>query len=171
MIDRSYVLMMARYNAWQNRHMKSAMESLTDAALREDRGAFFGSILATANHLLWGDQLWMSRFDGKPGPDVGPEGHRTLTPTLAAWGTERFRTDGRILTWAEGLSSPALTGSLSWHSGALGRDVTKPVALCVVHFFNHQTHHRGQIHAMLTAAGAKTHDTDLFIMPEQGPWL
>lgn len=171
MIDRSYVLRMARYNAWQNRHMKGAMESLTDAALREERGAFFGSILGTANHLLWGDMLWMSRFDGGSAPKGGIPESPGLTPTLAEWGTERFRTDGRILKWAEGLSSPALTGSLSWHSGALGREVTKPQALCVMHFFNHQTHHRGQIHAMLTAAGATTHDTDLFIMPEDGPWL
>ncbi|KNG95452.1 DinB family protein [Pseudaestuariivita atlantica] len=171
MIDRDYVLTMARYNAWQNAGMKKAMESLTEAALRKDRGAFFGSILATANHLLWGDRLWMSRFDGREGPSVGPDQHTELTPTLATWGTERFRTDGRILTWAEKLRSIDLTGDLTWHSGVLGREVTKPKALCVTQLFNHQTHHRGQIHAMLTAAGAMTQDTDLFLMPETGPWL
>ncbi|MEM6727609.1 MAG: DinB family protein, partial [Pseudomonadota bacterium] len=57
-------------------------------------------------------------------------------------------------------------GDLSWFSGALGRDVTKPLAFCVAHFFNHQTHHRGQIHAMLTAAGHVPPDTDLFLLAD-----
>ncbi|HAR51365.1 MAG TPA: damage-inducible protein DinB, partial [Roseovarius nubinhibens] len=59
-----------------------------------------------------------------------------------------------------------LASDLAWYSGTLGRDVTRALGLCVAHFFNHQTHHRGQIHAMLTAAGARPGDTDLFVMPE-----
>ena len=60
-------------------------------------------------------------------------------------------------------------GDLSWFSGALQADVSKPMWMLVSHFFNHQTHHRGQVHAMLTSAGAKPDDTDLFIMPD--PYL
>ncbi|MGI3171585.1 DinB family protein [Pseudooceanicola sp. C21-150M6] len=164
-LDPQWVRMMARYNRWQNEAMGRAMESLPPAELTKDRGAFFGSILATANHLLWGDTMWISRFDGGPGPGVTAKGGLTLTLTAAVWGAERFRLDGRITAWAEAATAVSLTGTLSWYSGAAKRDIVAPMMLVVTQMFNHQTHHRGQIHAMLTAAGVKTEDTDLFLMP------
>ncbi len=166
-----YCVTMARYNAWQNKQMKAAIESLPEAELTKDRGAFFGSILATANHLLWGDRIWMSRFSDEPAPEGGINESVGLCADANTWALERFRTDARILMWAERLDALDLTGDLHWYSGALGREVEKPLALCVMHFFNHQTHHRGQIHTMLTAAGANAPVSDLFIMPETGPWL
>ena len=166
MISPEYCVMMARYNAWQNKEMHAAMQTLDAAALTQDRGAFFGSILGTANHLVWGDMMWMSRFDGGAKPQGSAKDSPTLAPTLAAWGAERFRLDGRILIWAERLSALDLRGNLTWYSGSVQADVSKPMALCVTHMFNHQTHHRGQIHAMLTAAGVRTADTDLFLMPD-----
>ncbi len=171
MITPDYCLTMARYNAWQNRRTRTAMERLTEASLHEERGAFFGSILGTANHLLWGDLIWMARFDGGEAPQVGIADSATLHDSMSTWATERYRTDGRILNWAERVEARALKGEVTWFSGAQGREVSKPMAVCVTHFFNHQTHHRGQIHAMLTAAGQKTGDTDLAFMPEDGPWL
>ena len=166
LITPDYVVTFARYNAWQNKQMKAALEGLSDAALREDRGAFFGSLLATANHILWGDWIWMSRFDGRPGPGMDGRAGLTLFPTLATWSADRFRMDGRISLWANRLDTVDLTGDLTWYSGSSGREVTKPLALLVVHFFNHQTHHRGQVHAMLTATGSKAPVSDLFLMPE-----
>ena len=158
--------MMARYNKWQNGCMERAMQGLSQEAVTEDRGAFFGSILATANHLIWADKTWLSRLDGRDGPGcTGREGLE-MTRTTSAWSAERFRTDGRLITWADGVSQVDLSGQLSWYSGAIGADVTRPMGLIVTHFFNHQTHHRGQIHAMLTAAGVKTEDTDLFLMDQ-----
>ena len=165
MITPEFCRMMARYNAWQNNGLRKLVEAMDETDLRRDRGAFFGSILGTLNHLLWGDQIWMSRFDGGAAPAGGIKESPDLTPTPAVWGAERFRTDGRIKVWAEGLHALDLTGNLTWFSGALGREVAKPMALCVTHMFNHQTHHRGQVHAMLTAAGQRPLDTDLFIMP------
>lgn len=162
---------MARYNAWQNKMMRPVLEGLPEKDLRKDRKAFFGSILKTANHLLWGDLIWMSRFDGGVAPQVGIPQSVDMQPTLAAWSAERFRLDGRILTWAEKLRTLDLRNDLTWFSGALGHEVTKPLALCVTHMFNHQTHHRGQIHTMITAAGSGAWVTDLFVMPEDGPWL
>jgi len=88
------------------------------------------------------------------------------TKIVAIWYAERFRTDGRITEWARQLSSVELVGDLTWFSASANRSMTKPFTFCVTHFFNHQTHHRGQIHAMLTAAGQKPQDTDLFFMPE-----
>ena len=167
MITPEYVRRMARYNAWQNRQLTEAMESLKHGALTEERGAFWGSILGTANHILWGDAIWMTRFDGGPGPGVPQSESRHMQPTLATWSAERFRMDGRIRLWAEGLRAVDLAGPHRWHSPMLGRMVEKPMGLVVAHMFNHQTHHRGQIHAMLTQAGVTAPVTDLFLMPEE----
>lgn len=168
MIDRDYCKMMARYNAWQNRQITKAAETLSETALREERGAFFGSILGTLNHILWGDQLWMARFDGGARPEAGIAESVALCPTFGAWSAERFRTDGRIRMWADRVRALDLTGDQTWFSAAQGREVSVPTAQCVVHFFNHQTHHRGQVHAMLAAAGCNgIGDTDLVFMPEE----
>ncbi len=171
MLSPDYVLSMARYNAWQNRQMKAALEALPEAELRRDRGAFFGSVFATVNHLLWADAMWMSRVSNWPKPAIGIDGSTGLTPTLAAWGAERFRADGRILLWAERLGALDLTGDLRWYSGATGREQVKPLGQCLAHMFNHQTHHRGQVHAMVTAAGGGGWVSDLAFMPGEGPWL
>ncbi|WP_255564193.1 DinB family protein [Mameliella sp. CS4] len=171
MITPEYCLVMARYNAWQNRQVKRAFGALDDAALVKDRKAFFGSILGTANHLLWGDMIWMSRFSDTPRPEGGIKESPALTASRGDWEIARFRTDADILLWAEQLRAVELAGELSWYSGAVGRNVSKPMALCVTHMFNHQTHHRGQIHAMLTAAGVAAPVSDLAFMPEEGPWL
>lgn len=168
MIGTAYVQMMARYNAWQNAWLIDAVGSLSAHDLRADRGAFFGSVFGTLNHLLWGDQLWMSRFDGGPGPTTGIPHSGQTEKTLPTWKAARIRTDGRITNWANTVRPAALRGDLKWYSGSMGRDVTQPTAMCITHFFNHQTHHRGQIHAMLTAAGVKTSDTDLVFMSVEG---
>ena len=158
---------MARYNIWQNKQLMSALKVMPLDEVTLERGAFFGSILGTLNHLLWGDQLWMNRFDPKVPAPVGELADSTkLHPNVAAWEVERFRTDGHIRLWADRLKAIDLAGDLSMYSRVLQADVTKPMGACVVHFFNHQTHHRGQIHAMLTAAGQEAPVSDLFFMPE-----
>jgi uncharacterized damage-inducible protein DinB len=155
---------MARYNAWQNRSLYREAGRLSDAQRREDRGAFFRSIHGTLGHLLWGDTMWMSRFDGWEKPPVGPaEGERWLDwEGLAA---ARLAADERIAAWAARLTEGDLAGDLTWHSGVLKRDMTRPRWVLVVHMFNHQTHHRGQAHALLTGFGARPDDTDLGFMP------
>ncbi|MEM1075652.1 MAG: DinB family protein [Pseudomonadota bacterium] len=169
MIDTRYVRTMARYNSWQNNQLMPVLQAMDQDELTIDRRAFFGSILATANHLLWGDTIWMSRFDPSvEAPKGGISASVDLYPTAGAWAADRFRLDGKIRFWADGLKTLGLKGNLSWYSGAASRDVTAPLASTIVHFFNHQTHHRGQIHAMLTAAGQEAPVTDLFLMPEDG---
>lgn len=166
MIGVDYVRTMARYNRWQNDGLIALTAALPLIEVDRDRGAFFGSIRATLNHILWGDRIWMSRIDGWVPPEGGIAESGTLTLTLAAWKADRQRADARLVTWADGLRPAQLRGRLRWYSGALGRDMDQPVALCVAHLFNHQTHHRGQVHAMLTAAGHSPGATDLFAMPE-----
>ena len=166
MITPDYLRLMARYNAWQNRSLYQAADGLDDLARRLDRGAFFGSIHNTLSHILWGDTIWMSRFDGWAPPEVAISDSGRFVLDWAALKARRLEADGRILDWAVRVQAADLQGELSWFSGALGRDVTKPRALLVMQLFNHQTHHRGQVHAMLTAAGATPEDTDLPFMPE-----
>ena len=167
MITPEYCRVMARYNAWQNRGLRTAAESLPEKELTKDRGAFFGSIHRTMNHLLWADLMWLSRFDAGEAPDGGIPESVDYTPTLATWWAERFRCDGQITAWAEDLSSLDLVGDLRWTSGVTGRVMQKSVGQCVAHFFNHQAHHRGQIHAMLTAAGAVPEPSDLAFMKDE----
>lgn len=164
MISPAYAQMMARYNSWQNQSLYAAADQLTDAERHQDRGAFWASIHGTLKHVLWGDQTWMSRFADTP-PPVAPN-EPASAHDLATWdGLKRARVDfdETIETWADGLSDAWLGQDLTWYSGAAGRDVTRPKWILVTHFFNHQTHHRGQVHGMLTAAGTRPDDTDLFL--------
>ena len=160
MVDPAFVQTMARYNAWQNRSLMAAADGLTDEARKLDRGAFFKSIHGTFNHILWADETWLSRLIGSEKPSVGG---RDSAVYFEGW--RRMR-DQAILDWAETVTADWLRGTLIWYSGAAGREMGKPRAFALVHFFNHQTHHRGQIHAMLTAAGVKPDDTDLFLVDE-----
>ncbi len=162
----SYCALMAQYNLWQNGSLLLAAGELDDAARRQDRGAFFGSIFGTLNHLLWADLTWMSRFDSGGPPEIGIEASPTLLADWQAYGAARVQADKRISGWAGRLDPEVLGEDLTWYSGAAGREMTRPMALCAVHMFNHQTHHRGQVHAMVTAAGAQPGSTDLIFMPE-----
>lgn len=165
LVTPDYVRMMAAYNRWQNEGLRRTVGEMDDAVLRQERGAFWGSIFGTLNHLLWADRLWMSRFAGTLAPEVAMAGSPALTPTVAEWAAQRVRLDHAISLWADELRAIDLAASLTWYSGVMKAEVTRPLAPLVVHFFNHQTHHRGQVHAMLTAAGAGPGDTDLFLMP------
>ena len=170
MISADYVIMMARYNAWQNKQLRDILGAMPEAEVLQDRGGFFGSILQTANHILWADLLWTARLAGGDLPTQNVSQSVDLTANVSSWAAERFRTDGRILHWAQHIRSLDLAGDLTWFSSVLGREMSKPKGIAIAHFFNHQTHHRGQIHAMITAAGATAPVSDLLLMPETGPW-
>lgn len=162
MITVGYVRAMADYNHWQNGNLYGAADGLTDAQRKEQRGAFFGSIHRTLNHLLWGDQIWMSRFAGTPKPKA--PGIPESVGMFENWDElkrERVAFDRVILDWAGRLDPAWLEGDLTWFSGAAGREVTRPKGLLVAHMFNHQTHHRGQVHCLLTQLGTKPGTTDL----------
>ncbi len=167
MISPDYVRTLARYNAWQNESLIAAADSLDAAARTADRGAFFGSIAGTLNHLLWADRIWMSRLAGLPKPQQ-PSIPRSVAETAdwESYKTARGSLDGEIAAWAAGLDAADLAGDLTWFSGAANREVSKPRWVVIAHLFNHQAHHRGQVHALLTAAGARPQDTDLFFLPD-----
>jgi len=147
-----------------NRRLYAAADGL-DAGTREaDGGAFWGSIQGTLCHLLWGDTTWMSRFDGWEKPAAGMQQSPVMITDWAELKSRRTAADAKIEDWAARLTPEALAAPLIWYSGIAKREVRMPLWITVGHFFNHQTHHRGQAHALLTRAGAATGDTDL-------PWV
>ena len=114
--------------------------------------------------------MWMSRFTpALTKPDHSMHAALERYHSLGALKPEREAMDAAIADWSSGITADWLASDLSWYSGAARRDMVSPAWFCVTHFFNHQTHHRGQIHAMLTTAGAKPDDTDLFLMDLQAP--
>lgn len=167
MVTLAWVRLMAAYNAEMNRRLYAAADGLAADQLRADRGAFFGSIHGTLSHLMWGDATWTSRFAGWPAPGCGIKDSPGMHPDWARLRAARADLDARIIAWAAAMQPDWPDGTLTWFSGALGREMTRPHWVLVTHFFNHQTHHRGQVHALLTSFGAATGDTDLpFILPE-----
>jgi uncharacterized damage-inducible protein DinB len=162
----AFVRTMAAYNAGMNTRIYDAAARLSDGARREMRGAFWGSIHGTLSHLLWADQIWMARFDGWEAPKVAQKESASLIADFAELRREREGADAKITTWAAKVDEPWLAADQIWYSGSAGRELSMPRSFLMMHFFNHQTHHRGQAHAMITAAGEKTGDTDLFLIPE-----
>jgi len=166
MITPAYVQKMAAYNSWINESIYASAATLSDAQRRQDCGAFFKSIHGTLNHLLWGDQIWMHRFADTPAPvSPGIPGSTNQFSSFDDLSGERFAFDMVISDWAADIDQGWLDGTLEWYSGSAGRDMSTPKAILVTHMFNHQTHHRGQVHCLLTHLGTRTPVTDLPFMP------
>ena len=167
MITPAYVRTMATYNAEMNRRLYAAANRLSDAERRRDRGAFWHSLHGTLVHILWGDYQWMSRFDAWQRPATPIKESDRFVESWSELCAAREKADADISRWAAKVDEAWLDEDLTWFSGAAQREITLPRSLLVAHFFNHQTHHRGQVHALITAAGEKTEDTDLFLVVPQ----
>jgi len=166
MIGPAYIRRMARYNRWQNESLYGVAGGLSAQEREQERGAFFGSIHKTLSHLLWADRVWMSRFTDLPAAPGGIRESVDLYPDWHVLTTERARFDRAIVDWADAVDQAWLAADQTYYSGGARRDVTRPRWILVTHMFNHQTHHRGQVHCMLTQAGGKPQDTDLPLTPE-----
>ena len=167
MITPEYAITMAAYNAEANRRIYAAAARLPDAARRLPRGLFWGSIHGTLAHILWGDRAWMARLAGWDQPAATLADSSTDPGSFADLRAAREGADAGIAAWAAALDPAWLAADVTWFSAAAGREQTRLRALIVAHLFNHQTHHRGQVHAALTALGERTGDLDLpFILPD-----
>ena len=149
--------MFAGYNAWANRRLYEAAAALTDAQYREDRGAFFTSVHGTLNHLLVGDRVWMHRFTGEGAPPARLD--LILFEDFAELRAAREAEDRRVVDYVNGLDEARLAGLIRYRRVTAPETVEQPVALA--HFFNHQTHHRGQAHALLTQLVGRAPELDL----------
>lgn len=147
---------MARYNRWANRRLYDVAATLDDAALRKNSGAYFGSIHATLNHILVVDRIWTSRILGEYHGVTGLE--QILHEDFEALRTARNAMDEHIIRLVDRLSV-GMDGGLDKevrYRAVKGRDKhASPARHILLTLFNHQTHHRGQIHCLLTQAGIK----------------
>jgi uncharacterized damage-inducible protein DinB len=153
----------AAYNAWMNGKLYEACATLPDEERKRDRGAFFHSIHGTLNHLLLADSVWMGRFEAQPFvfKSLDQELHSSFDELRA----HRREMDTRIDRWASGLTEAALDAKLQFTSVLTKRTNTATLWKLVTHFFNHQTHHRGQLTALLSQAGVDYGSTDLLLLP------
>jgi uncharacterized damage-inducible protein DinB len=156
---------MARYNRWMNDKIYALCATLGEEELTRDRGAFFKSIHGTLNHILFGDRVWMARFTGDV--DRFPSRDASNVPLQYArfedlW-NERKRTDTDILAWTDSLDEAWLSATFRY--ATLDGTPSAHVAWWAVgHFFNHQTHHRGQVTTLLMQSGHDPKVTDLIAM-------
>ncbi|MBM3647437.1 MAG: damage-inducible protein DinB [Alphaproteobacteria bacterium] len=140
----------ARYNRLANERLYEACARLSDQDRWRDLGAFFKSVHGTLNHLLLGDRIWMTRFAGGSHPSTGLDA--ILFESFDELCAARAEMDGRIERFFAALPDGFLDRSLSYVNNA-GVASVDPAAVIVPHFFNHQTHHRAQIHTLLSQLG------------------
>jgi uncharacterized damage-inducible protein DinB len=162
--------LLAAYNRWMNTRLLDAAGRLDHAALTADRGAFFGSLLGTLNHILVADLVWLRRFAAHPagfaelqalaGFPVPRTLRDTLAPDLAALRALREPLDALIERWVATLTPAQLAGELVYANMA-GVPARKEFGAVLLHLFNHQTHHRGQATTLLFQSGVDMGETDL----------
>ena len=141
--------MFAGYNAWCNERLYAAAATISDADYRANRGAFFKSLHGTLNHLLVGDRIWMRRFTGAG--TVPPSLDAILYDDFEALRAARRSEDTLISRYIARLSDSDLAGVLRYRTVVRPVDIEQPLAPALDHFFNHQTHHRGQAHALMSS--------------------
>ncbi|MDF0604179.1 DinB family protein [Neisseriaceae bacterium TC5R-5] len=173
MIDRTYLLKLAEYNQWMNDKIYQAAAKLTPAQLAAPRQDFFGSIVATLNHLLVADLIWLTRFQQHPAhfPALAildqlptPQAlDQILYPDLAKLTVLRQQLDQCITQLVGEIQSADLQQTLSYRT-MRGISASKPFTSVLAHFFNHQTHHRGQLSTLLFQAGLDIGVTDLLVL-------
>jgi uncharacterized damage-inducible protein DinB len=149
----------AAYNAWANRRMYDAAAALTDVEYRADQRAFFKSMHGTLNHLLATDRIWMQRFTG-----TGEAPQRLdaiLHERLEDLRSAREAEDRRIIDWIASLDDATLQGVIRYRRVSTPEEFVQPLMPALDHWFNHQTHHRGQAHMILTTLGKKAPELDL----------
>jgi uncharacterized damage-inducible protein DinB len=136
---------------------------LSDAERKRERGAFFGSIHGTLNHLLWGDRTWLGRFTDVP--CTHPPFGAAMFADFADLQREREATDLSMLAWAADVTAEWLASPLQYTSSVDGRTRRLTAGVAAVHMVNHGVHHRGQLTTLLKQAGVDPGVTDLPGLP------
>ena len=169
--------LMAAYNQWMNEKIYGAARGLEQTELAKDRGAFFGSILGTLNHIVVGDTIWLKRFAMHPTFSIAlkevadlPSPNKLndiLFEDFAALSERRAWLDNHIICWVGTLSDDDLNVVLRYQN-TKGVPANRRFSSLLQHFFNHQTHHRGQVSTLLSQAGVDIGVTDLLaLIPDE----
>jgi len=162
---------LAAYNRWFNQRLYEVSQQLSDEDRKLDRGAFFGSIHGTLNHIVWGDKLWLGRFSAQGVAFSSLPADLLAMPAGAAHATMlhedwqalknmRERLDIAIEAWIEEMPADFPLRTMRY-SNTKGVAREHAMWKALTHFFNHQTHHRGQVTALLMQAGVDPGTTDL----------
>ncbi|WP_333875210.1 DinB family protein [Methylobacter sp.] len=165
-----HLRLLSRYNQWMNDKLYNTVAQLPADALARDRGAFFGSVLGTLNHIMVADIIWLQRFSEHPSQHPALDEVRSMQKPLALTQTllddftvlseERRKLDITIINWCEQLDASDLNHKLAYRN-MKGEAAVKKFASLMLHFFNHQTHHRGQATTLLSQQGLDVGVTDL----------
>jgi uncharacterized damage-inducible protein DinB len=151
--------MFAHYNAWANDRLYETAARLSGEQYRADRGAFFKSVHGTLNHLLVTDRIWMQRFTGEG--DAPNRLDAILFETFDELRAAREAEDRRILRFVAGLDDRRIEGTIKYRRVSSPEEFEQALAPALAHWFNHQTHHRGQVHALLTGLLGQAPELDL----------
>lgn len=153
----------AGYNAWANARLYAAAAQLSDEDYRRDGGAFFKSVHGTLNHLLATDRVWFSRcagVDAVQGP-VPTRLDAIVFEDFAPLRAAREKEDAAILRYVRALPESAYSGVIRYRRVSTPDEHEQPLRQAFAHWFNHQTHHRGQTHALLTRWRGEAPELDL----------
>jgi uncharacterized damage-inducible protein DinB len=151
--------MFGRYNAWANGRLYTAVALLGTEQYRADRGAFFKSVHGTLNHLLATDRIWMRRFTGEG--DAPDRLDAILFETFGELRAAREAEDRRIISYLDGLGDDRIAGTIKYRRVSSPEQFEQQLAPALAHWFNHQTHHRGQVHTLLTGLTGAAPELDL----------
>jgi len=162
-----YFQRMARYNQWANARLYNACHDLSDAERKLPRKAFFGSFHGTLNHIMVGDRIWLSRIVPRDAPLVIPLDSE-LYADFAELRREREKQDVYIVDYVSGLNENKIAGDVSYATTSGAPNVMK-LGLILQHFFNHQTHHRGQAHGLLSQTDVAPPPLDLLYYVREVP--
>lgn len=154
-------MMLAAYNAWANARLYDAAAQLSTEEWQRDTGAFFRSLKGTLNHILATDRIWLKRMTGKG--DAPTTLDAIVHDELARLRIAREFEDQRLLDWLGGLSDAEMRGRFTYLTLSDMRTMSQRLAPALAHLFNHQTHHRGQAHAILTMLGKPSVALDLML--------
>lgn len=171
-MQKENIQIFGEYNRWINERIFAGAAKLSDTDLKLDRGAFFGSILGTLNHLMVGDIVWLKRFAASPENFASLKRVLILeTPnSLAAELYDSLETlreareelDRDIIAFCDEVSEGQLAEKLDYKNFK-GDSYSNKLGLLAQHLFNHQTHHRGQVTTLLSQAGIDVGETDLLV--------
>ncbi|HYD04391.1 MAG TPA: DinB family protein [Reyranella sp.] len=157
MMDPGYFRLFADYNRWANRLIYDAAAKLSADEYFKPRPAFFKSIHGALNHLVVGDRIWLGRIVGQPVPYALDQ---ILYGDLASLRAAREAEDERLIGIVGGIDAARLAGKLVYRN-TRGEPFETPLAVVLGHMFNHETHHRGQVHDLLSQTEVPPPSLDL----------
>ena len=163
-MDAEHFRTLARYNGWANRRLYDAVARLPESEYFQARPSFFGSIHNTLNHIWVGDEIWLGRIEGRP--PGGLKLDDRPFPDLAALRRAREAQDARIVAMAAGLDGAALAEDIVYRNSS-GKEFRTRLSWVLTHLVNHQTHHRGQVHDMLSQTPVPPPELDLIYFLRQ----